>query len=70
MRKSEEIYNDVLEEVTSNGCQSMVSIAKVGISVAQKEMFEYLYSMAEDSDNNERLVEFFDEMEKSLLFDI
>lgn len=69
MRKAEEIYQDVKNEVLQSGNQSLNSMAIIGIEKAQKEMFYFIYSEAEKDENKElTLIDFFDKMDRALVF--
>lgn len=67
MRTSEEIYNETRLQCLNDNCQSLEVMAKLSIEKSQKEMFYFLYEQAENN-NNLTLLEFFDKMDKELLF--
>lgn len=68
MRNSKDIYIDAEDIVMSSGNQSLKSMALVGINLAKKEMFEFLYEQAQ-CNKNLTLEEFFNKMDQDLTFE-
>jgi len=69
MKKTNEIYDEAKKEVLMMGNQSLNSIAILGIEKAQKEMFYFLYDMAELEENKHLpLIDFFYKMDRLLVF--
>ena len=69
MRTATDIYSDAKVKVFNDGNQSLDNMALIGIEIAQKEMFYFLYRKAEIEENkNLSLAEFFDKMDKEIVF--
>jgi hypothetical protein len=67
MRNAEEIYEETRSECIKDNCQSLNVVTILSIEKAQKEMFYYLYQLAEENEKLS-LVEFFDKVEKEISF--
>lgn len=67
LRDAQDIYNEARDEVLESGNQGLETIAKVAIQKTQKEMFYSLYRAAEEK-RDEKLISFFDELDRNILF--
>ena len=68
MRDAKDIYKDAQKEVLDSGNYGLETMAIIGIEKAQKEMFYYIYELAEAENENGRLIDFFDKLDGELIF--
>jgi len=68
MRDAKDIFEDARKEVLDSGNYGLENMAKIGIEKAQKEMFYYIYELAEAENENSRLIDFFDKLDGELIF--
>lgn len=69
MRKAKDIYNETVNEVITDGNQSLHNMAITAIEKTQKEMFDFLYGESQKDEYKElSLAEFFDVLDSTLLF--
>ena len=68
MKQAKEIYDEVCTQCMKDNYQGLETMALLSIEKAQKEMFYYIYKLAEDEKDNKTLIDFFDKLDGKLIF--